>query len=59
ELILNSGYGDAILFDSVRQAYAEASNLALKGDQIIVFGSFFTVADILGLESPLSERRAH
>ena len=52
ELILSSGRGDSALFDSVQQAYIETMNLASKRDQIIVFGSFFTVADILGLKSP-------
>jgi dihydrofolate synthase/folylpolyglutamate synthase len=50
-LTQSSGYGDVRLFGSVPLAYTEAKRLALKGDQIIVFGSFFTVALILGLKS--------
>jgi len=50
-LIHDSGNDDAMLFESVRLAYREARRLASKGDQIIVFGSFFTVSDILRLES--------
>lgn len=32
---------------NIRQAYARAKSLCVAGDQIVVFGSFFTVAEIL------------
>ncbi|MCW8825266.1 MAG: bifunctional tetrahydrofolate synthase/dihydrofolate synthase [Gammaproteobacteria bacterium] len=46
-------------FNSVESAYRRACELATIGDQIIVFGSFFTVSDILGLESLQLERKAN
>ncbi len=42
-------------FDNAEMAYRCARNLAAKSDQIVVFGSFFTVADILRLELAESE----
>ncbi|NOR52401.1 MAG: bifunctional tetrahydrofolate synthase/dihydrofolate synthase [Gammaproteobacteria bacterium] len=42
-------------FDSVAEAYQSAMDLAASGDQIIVFGSFFTVSDILELELAKTE----
>ena len=44
-------------FDTPEEAYRSACNFAVNGDQIIVFGSFFTVADILRLELAESEGR--
>ena len=38
------------LFSSVEQAYSQAQNDAHKGDRILVFGSIFTVAEVLASE---------
>ena len=42
-------------FKSVEKGYRYARDLAVNRDQIVVFGSFFTVADILRLELAESE----
>lgn len=42
-------------FGNVEKAYRYARELAANSDQIVVFGSFFTVADILRLELAQSE----
>jgi len=46
---------EANCFENAEKAYRYVRNLAIKGDQIVVFGSFFTVADILRLELAESE----
>jgi len=46
---------EANCFENAEKAYRYARNLAAKSDQIVVFGSFFTVADILRLELAESE----
>ena len=38
-------------FETVEQAYSQAQNDAEKGDRIIVFGSIFTVAEVLASEN--------
>ena len=38
-------------FTTVEQAYSQAQNNANKGDRILVFGSIFTVAEVLAGES--------
>lgn len=46
-------YGQTVeikLFSSVEQAYSQAQNDANKGDRILVFGSIFTVAEVLASE---------
>lgn len=49
--IIESEMGEKVSrFDSILLAYQKALELAGNGDQIIVFGSFFTVSDILRLE---------
>lgn len=45
----------ASCFETAEKAYRNALDLAANGDQIVVFGSFFTVADILRLELAESE----
>ncbi|HEX6829075.1 MAG TPA: bifunctional tetrahydrofolate synthase/dihydrofolate synthase [Burkholderiales bacterium] len=40
--------GEVIEFESPSQAYARACEIAGQDDKICVFGSFFTVADVLG-----------
>ena len=37
-------------FDTVEQAYLQAQNDAHKGDRILVFGSIFTVSEVLASE---------
>ncbi len=44
---LGSERGPATTFDSVGQAYAAALAASSPDDMVIVFGSFYTVADIL------------
>jgi dihydrofolate synthase/folylpolyglutamate synthase len=39
--------GEARLFDSPRAAFAAARETATANDRIIIFGSFYTVADVL------------
>ena len=42
---------DILSFSSVEEAYNTAQNEALSGDRILVFGSIFTVAEVLSSES--------
>ncbi len=39
--------GDSLAFSSVQQALLHACNMAAENDRILVFGSFFTVADVM------------
>ena len=39
------------VFESVEQAYSQAQMEASEGDRIIVFGSIFTVSEVLASES--------
>ena len=44
-----SNYAELILsFESVKQAFNKVKTIASKQDRIIVFGSFYTVSDVLG-----------
>ena len=38
-------------FDSIEDAYVQAQAIAHEGDRIIVFGSIFTVSEVLASES--------
>jgi len=38
------------IYDSIGNAYKTALSLAKKGDRVLVFGSFYTVGEILALE---------
>lgn len=42
-------------FETVEQAYNAALNDAEKGDCVIIFGSFFTIAEVLSLNDSISE----
>ena len=44
---LGCGQGPATTFDSVEAAYQAALAVSSPDDMVIVFGSFYTVADIL------------
>ena len=38
-------------FPTIEQAYSQAQNVSNKGDRILVFGSIFTVAEVLTAEN--------
>ncbi|MOA57328.1 bifunctional folylpolyglutamate synthase/ dihydrofolate synthase [compost metagenome] len=47
-MVATSGeQGQAVLFESVTEAYQAALAVSSPDDMVIVFGSFYTVADVL------------
>jgi len=43
------------VYDSIGNAYKTALSLAKKGDRVLVFGSFYTVGEILAYENSFSQ----
>ena len=55
DAIRNSGAGGAVIeCDAPRSGYAAACNRAEEGARIVVFGSFYTVADVVAARSAKS-----
>lgn len=49
DVLRQAGQGMISVSKNLRQAYRRAQTIAAEGDRVVVFGSFFTVAEVLPL----------